>query len=258
MTTAPTARALILMNGGWFSLTRQFLVGEGGDERLRVPIPIALVDTADGYVLFDTGMNCDGIRDPEHTWGARARTLPPELSPEDDVAIRLGQVGVRVEDVRLVVNSHLHWDHCGGNRHFRHCPILVQRKELAFGQDPVGPVAAGYMRNHYDLPLRYEPVDGDQEIAPGVRLLATHGHTPGHQSLVVDLATGRRLVLCADAAYTYATVARTLPSPNVWDRAQTLASLGRVRALGEAGATIIPGHDPELWRELGAPPVRLT
>jgi glyoxylase-like metal-dependent hydrolase (beta-lactamase superfamily II) len=255
---AQAARALILMNGGWFSLTREFLVGEGGDERRRVPIPMALVDTADGYVLFDTGMNCEGIRDPEHTWGPRARTLTPELVPEDDVAVRLGEVGVQVRDVRLVVNSHLHWDHCGGNRLFRHCPILVQRQELAFAENPVGPVAGGYMRNHYDLPVHYEAVDGDQEIAPGVRLLATHGHTAGHQSLVVDLASGRRVVLCADAAYTHATVARTLLSANVWDRAQTLASLGRLRALGEAGATIIPGHEPELWTQLGEPPVRLA
>jgi N-acyl homoserine lactone hydrolase len=253
-----TARAVILMNGGWFSLTREFLVGEGGNERLRVPIPMALVDTVEGYVLFDTGMNCDGIRDPEHTWGPRAQALPPELVPEDDVAIRLNEVGVRIQDVRLVVNSHLHWDHCGGNRRFGHCPILVQRKELVFGQEPTGPVAGGYMRNHYQVPVRYEAVDGDEEIASGVTLLATHGHTPGHQSLAVELGSGRRVVLCADAAYTHETVTRTLLSANVWDRAQTLASLRRLQAFASAGATIIPGHEPELWKQFGKPPVRLT
>ena len=258
MTTDRAARSLVLMHGGWISLTRGFLIGEGGDEPVRVPVPIALVDTADGYVLFDTGMNCEGIRDPDGTWGPRARILKPDLVPDDDVAARLGQVGVRVEDIRLVVNSHLHWDHCGGNRLFRHCPILVQRKELDFGRNPSGTVAGGYMKNHYDVPVRYEPVDGDQEIAPGVHLLATHGHTPGHQSLLVHLASGRRVVLCADAAYTHATLARTLLSANVFDRDQTLASLGRLRALGDEGATVIPGHEPELWNTLGAPPVRLT
>jgi glyoxylase-like metal-dependent hydrolase (beta-lactamase superfamily II) len=114
------------------------------------------------------------------------------------------------------------------------------------------------MRNHFDVPVRYEPVDGDEDVAPGVRLLATHGHTPGHQSLVVDLASGRRVVLCADAAYTYLTVERTLLSGNVWDRADTIASLARLRSLGDSGATIIPGHEPTLWARLGDPPVRLT
>jgi N-acyl homoserine lactone hydrolase len=256
MTT--TARALYLMNGGWFNLTRGFLTGEGGDERVLVPIPIALVETDDGYVLFDTGMNCDGLRDPDATWGPRARTIEPRLVPEDDVRIRLGEVGVRLEDVRLAINSHLHWDHCGGNRLLHHCPVLVQGAELAFARAPSGPVQGGYMRNHFDVPVAYQTVDGDHDVAPGVRLLATHGHTPGHQSLVVDLASGRRVVLCADAAYTYDTVARTLLSGNVWDRDETLASLARLRELGDRGATIIPGHDPELWTRLGAPPVRLS
>jgi N-acyl homoserine lactone hydrolase len=255
---AGTAQALTLMNGGWFSLTREFLTGEGGNEKLRVPIPLAIIETADGPVLFDTGMNCEGLRDPENTWGPRAREIRPELVPDDDVRIRLREVGVHLEDVRLVINSHLHWDHCGGNRLLLHCPVLVQRKELAFAQSPSGPVQGGYMRNHFDVPVRYEPVDGDQDVAPGVRLLATHGHTPGHQSLVVDLASGRRVVLCADAAYTYVTVERTLLSGNVWDRAETVASLERLRSLGEDGATIIPGHDPTLWALLGDPPVRLT
>ena len=71
MTTDRAARSLVLMHGGWISLTRGFLIGEGGDEPVRVPVPIALVDTADGYVLFDTGMNCEGIRDPDGTWGPR-------------------------------------------------------------------------------------------------------------------------------------------------------------------------------------------
>ncbi len=52
-----TARVLALMNGGWLNLTRVFLTGVGGDERVLVPIPIALADTADGYVRFDTGTN---------------------------------------------------------------------------------------------------------------------------------------------------------------------------------------------------------
>lgn len=87
---------------------------------------------------------------------------------------------MRREDVGLVINSHLHWDHCGGNRLFPHCPIVVQRAELGFARAPSGPVRGGYMANHFDVAVTYRPVDGDQEVAPGVRVLATHGHTPGH------------------------------------------------------------------------------
>ena len=250
-----TARALYLMHGGWLRLERSFLTGEGTGHTL-VPVPIALVDTADGYVLFDTGMNCEGIGDPAGTWGPRAQTIRPQLVPEDDVRARLGELGVRAGDVRLVINSHLHWDHCGGNRLFTHCPVLVQRAELAFARAPAGPVAGGYMANHFEVPVAYRALDGDEEVAPGVSVLATHGHTPGHQSLSVRL-DDREVVLCADAAYTYATLERRLLSGNIWDAALTVASLERLRGLAEAGATVLPGHEPTLWDRLGPPPVRL-
>ncbi len=254
-----TARALYLMHGGWISLERSLLTaGIGKGEWILVPIPMALVDTADGFVLFDTGMNCDGIHDPEGMWGERARTIRPRLVPEDDVRVRLGELGVGLDEIHLVVNSHLHWDHCGGNRLFRHCPVVVQKPELAFARAPSGFVGGGYMRNHFDLPLGYEPIEGDQDLAPGVRVITTQGHTPGHQSLLVRLPSGARVVLCADAAYTYDTLRQHLLSDNVWDRTETERSLKRLRALMDDGATVIPGHEPRLWEQLGPPPVRFV
>ncbi|MBI4591490.1 MAG: MBL fold metallo-hydrolase, partial [Candidatus Rokubacteria bacterium] len=137
-----TAPALYLMNGGWVALERSFLTaGTGVGQRVLAPIPMTLVDTRDGYVLFDTGMNCNGITDPEGTWGPRAKTIQPRLVPDDDIRVRLQQLGIGIDEIRLVVNSHLHWDHCGGNRLFGHCPIVVQRAELAFAREPSGPVA---------------------------------------------------------------------------------------------------------------------
>lgn len=254
-----TARALYLMSGGWCSVERSFLTGgQGGGERILVPIPMALVDTRDGWVLFDTGMNCEGIHDPEGTWGERAKMIRPRLVPEDDVRHRLGEVDVRVEDIRVAVNSHLHWDHCGGNRLFRDCPIVVQRAETAFARAPAGLVGGGYMKNHFELPLKYELIEGEQEIVPGVRVVATQGHTPGHQSLQVDLESGRCVVLCADAAYTYATIEQNLLSDNVWNRDETAKSLERLRRLADAGVMLVPGHEPALWERLGPPPVRLA
>ena len=71
------------------------------------------------------------------------------------------------------------------------------------------------MRNHFDLPLRYELIEGDQELAPGVQVMTTHGQTPGHQSLLVYLQTGARIVLCADAAYAYDTIHHHLDSDHI-------------------------------------------
>jgi N-acyl homoserine lactone hydrolase len=129
-----------------------------------------LVDHAGGFVLFDTGMGADPAVDAHYRPRRRALTLA------------LSAVGARLEDIRMVVNCHLHFDHCGGNPELSGRPILVQRAELE----------AARQTADYTLPelveaegLDYEELDGEVEILPGVWVMPTPGHTSGHQSLVV-------------------------------------------------------------------------
>ncbi len=120
------------------------------------------------------------------------------MRPEDDVLARLGQVGLRAEDIHILVSTHFHFDHAGNHADFSRSRILVQRAcyEHAF---TVGQAA----RDLYDLPyLHYELLDGDAEIAPGVELLDTSGHVPGHQSVVVRLPRTGPVILAIDAIYT--------------------------------------------------------
>jgi len=100
-------------------------------------------------------------------------------------------------DVRIVINTHLHFDHCGQNAVFKHAPFYVQRGELerARREDDV-------TAEWFDFAgARFELVDGDSEIAEGVRVVATPGHTVGHQSVIVD-ADGGGALMIGDAAYT--------------------------------------------------------
>src|ERR1700728_88938 len=92
------------------------------------------------------------------------------------------EVGARVEDVRLVVNCHLHFDHCGGNPDLPGRPIFTQRVELETAR-----TAENYtLPELIDAPgLRYEVLDGEAEVLPGVLVVPTPGHTAGHQSVVV-------------------------------------------------------------------------
>jgi len=256
---AGSARRLYVLSGGWCDVERSFLTASvGSGERVLVPIPMALVDTRDGWVLFDTGMNCEGIRDPDGTWGPRAQLIRPRLVPEDDVRHRLGEVDVRLEEIRVVVNSHLHWDHCGGNRLFGHCPVVARRAEMAFARAPVGLVGGKYMANHFDLPFEVRAGGGRPGDRAGVTAITTRGHTPGHESLLVVLESGRRVVLCADAAYTCDTIERRLLSNELWNREETARSLDRLRGLGAGGALVVPGHEPSLWERFGKAPVLLT
>jgi N-acyl homoserine lactone hydrolase len=134
-----------------------------------------LIDHPGGLLLLDTGMG----RHPEVDahYQPRRRALP----------VALAAVGARTEDVRLVTNCHLHFDHCGGNPELAGRPIFTQRTELETARTAAD----------YTLPelvdaagLRYEVLDGEAEVLPGVTVLPTPGHTAGHQSVIVRRRDG--------------------------------------------------------------------
>lgn len=137
-----------------------------------------------GAVLVDTGV---GGPDKLLTdWRVVNRTASQAL----------GDHGLVPGDIAFVVNTHLHFDHCGQNAVFKHAPFYVQRAELDRAR-----VESRALIDWFDFAgARFELLDGDAEVLPGVRVLATPGHTRGHQSVVVD-GDGEE-VLIGDAAYT--------------------------------------------------------
>ena len=100
-------------------------------------------------------------------------------------------------DVNLIVNSHLHFDHCGNNQLFPNAEIFVQSDELSIAR------TSGYtVRKWFDYEgARLNSVSGDMEISAGIRLIQSPGHTPGHQSVLVETVEGKVLI-AAQAAYT--------------------------------------------------------
>jgi N-acyl homoserine lactone hydrolase len=138
-----------------------------------------------GAILVDTGVG----------W-------PTELVQEWRVVNRhaadaLAEHDLSPADVRIVINSHLHFDHCGQNAVFKHAPFYIQRTELTRARREAGPTA-----EWFDFAgARFELLDGDAEIAEGVRVVATPGHTVGHQSVLVE-GDGGVSVMIGDAAYT--------------------------------------------------------
>ncbi|MCA2217426.1 N-acyl homoserine lactonase family protein [Jidongwangia harbinensis] len=144
-----------------------------------VPVLGYLIDHPQGRILFDTGMGADP--DVDARYQPRRRDLPDALA----------DLGRTVRDVDIVVNCHLHFDHCGGNPDLGRRPIFTQRAELETARS-----APDYtLPELVDAPdLRYELLDGAAEILPGVTVLPTPGHTLGHQSLVVRRGDGTVIV----------------------------------------------------------------
>jgi N-acyl homoserine lactone hydrolase len=153
---------------------------ETGTGRCRVEPALGyLIDhPGGGLVLVDTGMG----RHPEVDAHYRPRRVP--------LSGALAAVGVRVDEIGYVVNCHLHFDHCGGNPELGGRPVFAQRAELALARG-----GEHTLPELIDYPgARYEELDGEAEILPGVVILPTPGHTSGHQSVVVRRGDGTVVV----------------------------------------------------------------
>jgi len=138
-----------------------------------------------GAILVDTGVG----------WG-NDQLLREWKVVNREMADAMAEHDLSPADVKIVINSHLHFDHCGQNAVFKHAPFYIQRSELKRARED------GFTNQWFDFAgARFELVDGDAEIAEGVRVVATPGHTVGHQSVIVDMPEGDA-VMIGDAAYT--------------------------------------------------------
>lgn len=217
-------------------------VGEG--EIIDTPVWAALLDTPAGWVLIDTGMNPIHVRDPDATFrGTPYESLiQPRMTEDDIVTSRLAEVGVAPGDVRYVINTHLHFDHCGGNGLFPNATFLVQRTEY----DAAQKIPEEYLpRDYAAAGVAYEFLEGPHTFCPGIELIPTPGHTLGHQSVILRF-DGRTIILPADAI-----VLREILEgvQGAWrDPEAGAASVEHLVQLAEAeDAELLISHDPEVW-----------
>lgn len=168
--------------------------------RLLIPVYAYVIRTANGLILFDTGCSRDCQVRPRELLGDEfSQVLVPKLTAEDLIPAQLTRIGFSVQDVDLVINSHLHFDHAGGNQEFPHHRFMIQKAEweaLAKDKDQYLDPAASTI----DV-TRLSLVTGDTVVDTGVSLISTPGHTLGHQSLWVETSNGP-LLITSDAVYT--------------------------------------------------------
>jgi len=169
----------------------------------------------------------------------------------DDVVPQLATLGLTPDDIRFVANSHLHFDHCGGNEFFPRATFLVQRPELESARRPG--FVPGYSPSpiDFDHPLDYRMIEGEHDVFGdgSVILFPTYGHTPGHQSLRVRAGKQGQIVCASDACYTRENMDRDVLPKILWDASVMSESLAALRKLrDQVGATMFYGHDPAQWQ----------
>jgi N-acyl homoserine lactone hydrolase len=233
---------------------------EGGEGRADLPIPAYLIEHPKGTVLFDTGLHPDCQHDPAARVGTRLTGLFAfDFYPGEEVSARLEAIGRDPARIEIIVNSHFHFDHVGGNALIPNAVMVVQKREWEAGLTPEIAAAHGYNRADFDLGHKLVEIDGEHDLFGdgSVVCLPTHGHTPGHQSLRVRLTSGE-VVLAADACYFCRTLRERRLPQRVYDRQAMLDSLDKLARLEAAGARIFFGHDGEFWKGVPQAPVAIT
>jgi N-acyl homoserine lactone hydrolase len=235
---------------------RIFIPDAPREEVSESPVPVFYIAHPQGGVLFDTGPNPLAFENPEAAWGDLAKVFQARGGPESGIVGQLEMIGIKPQDIRYVVNSHLHFDHAGGNRFFPLATFIISAREWAWAQRPEME-GKGYNRLDWDHPCTVNLIDGEWDIFQDGRLIVfpLPGHTPGHQGLLVRLDESGPFILSGDSIPLEENLTRNLSARNNLDGEQARQTMDRLRDLRDREkAVLVFGHDALFWERLRKAP----
>jgi glyoxylase-like metal-dependent hydrolase (beta-lactamase superfamily II) len=249
------------------ALARTFLTPPG--RYVWVPAPAFLIEhPGAGAVLVDTGLHPSVSIDGSKNFGPVGRlAMRTRMTADQAASARLRTLGIDAARVKVVVMTHLHFDHASAVAEFPKATFVVDRVEWQHAIEPRGG-PRGYHARLFDFPFDWRTVDYEDPAVDSfasfgrsvdlfgdgsVRLVSTPGHTHGHQSVVVRLR-GREALICADAVYSMKTLDEGAEPLMPHDRHKFNRSLREIERFIEQspGLLVFPGHDPEHWKTLEA------
>ncbi len=214
-------------------------------KRLRIPVHFYAIVTSDGVILVDSGNDPGVVTDCAEVWGSElSARMQPLMDQGNHPYQQLMQVGLSPADVRCVIYTHLHHDHAGGGSLFPHALHVVQKAEYEWAREPDTFARIAYKQKDFADGRRWRMVDGDWLILPGVYLLATPGHTPGHQSVVLwDVPDAGTSIITGDAICCTEILTDDIPPAITTDSREAMRSVHRLVALANAfDASLLLSH----------------
>ena len=218
-------------------------------KKILCPVEAFLVSGEDGTnILVDTG--CCG-----YEWGESHGHSPVTYS-EKSLFEMLADHNLSADDIKIVVNTHLHWDHCFNNAAFKNATIYVQKTELEFAKDPIPSMRYAYEARlegvnppWWDSRENFKVIDGDYDLCEGIRLMHLPGHTPGSQAVMVDTEVGL-ICIAGDVIQTYDCLndpQEGLPKPCGAHTNLEVYYPSLKRLMECKPVEIIPGHDMRVF-----------
>lgn len=236
-------------------------------EPITTPTPFYLLEHPEGTVLFDTGMSHDLIKNPESYGRYGAPHLAPytedfEITDDLKPLNQLEDIGYSPSEVDFVILSHLHFDHGGNIKEYPNAEFIVHRSELEFAWSPLpahgpfyqdGDIGVLQDNDGYNVTEVHGKYDlfGDGTI----ETIPTPGHSPGHQSLKVELENTGTVILMADAVHHRIGYNEELLTAVAHSMEDGVASIRKIKHLEKKEDALVSiFHDPDDWEEWPDPP----
>jgi len=236
--------------------------------QIQVPVGFFVVTHPKGNVLFDTGNNDKIITDPSY-WGAAFQALKPVNTPDVAIDVQLQKIGLKPDDIKYVVLSHLHLDHGGNVGKFLNSTVIVQKSEIQNAFWPEIGTGANYFIGDV-LPLRSPNTDqpnavkmvqlnGDMDLFGDGALVVKRwvGHTPGSQMMTVRLKNKGLTILTGDNVYFRENVEKSLP-PSIglaYSPSGILSAYEWIRyEMATEKADFFTAHDPDTFKAMKKAP----
>lgn len=241
------------LNGGRLRMKRRIYIPSADrGETVDLPVFGVLLRHPLGNVLFDTGCHPSVFADSDRRWGELANVMTPIGNSHENIIDSLQVLGLRPEDINIVVNSHFHSDHCGCNEFFKRAVFICQKAELECAQRAIGPLS-GYIASDWDHPMHRRVITERHDLFGdgAIILIPLPGHTEGSMGALVTLARDGRFLLAADSVPMRFSIDQGSIPRNTWDVTLAAESMDEIRSLVRQGVTVIYGHDLDQWRNLG-------
>jgi N-acyl homoserine lactone hydrolase len=213
----------------------------GYGKRIWIPIYVFVIEGGDEKILVDTGLEQFVV--PEHV----GTDYGLEILEFEDA---LQTVGLRPEDIDLIIHTHLHNDHCENDYKCSRAKIVVQKAEYEFFQNP-HPLDHRYYPDLLDG-LDVELVEGDVALRDGIDLILTPGHTPGGQSVAVRTAAGKAIITgfcCNEMNFP-----PNAPAVASGVHIDAIAAFESAKKIREMADILLPLHDLSVGRNKSIPP----
>lgn len=256
-------KELYVVDGGYMDIDKGLMTADTNlGKWIKIPVPILVVKTTEGVVLIDTGMNPEVIELPENAWSEwLAKDVSAHMTRENDLVYNLSKLGIKPDDVKYVINTHMHHDNIGANRLFTKARHYVQKAEYRFAMYPDEAFSSRYtIKTDLPFDLDWVLIEGETEILPGITVIPSPGHTPGHQSILFDDIPGvGPLLYCGDAVYLAEDYENDSGPDICWNPHLAIESMHHLKeVVKKTGAYVMYSHDWDYFYTLPLSPEKFS